>query len=195
MQTKNNSTLKTSKTVKENNNFMNKTKTTPKYNKIHKGATFSTIEKKNYIGSNQKGYYSLKYALSLKNNNNSNISKNKFIKNSFKPKTQSDIKINKYNIKEDEFQKKSNKETKEDKNEFGMDIRVKQKLLDRMNKVSKNNFGYIWGCDSGTKINFSEGFKEIMKSPNKENIYVNNNNYYYNKKIISNENLKMKKKI
>ena len=192
--TKNNNTLKTSKTVKENNNFMNKTKTTPKYNKIHKGETFSTIEKKNYIGSNQKGYYSIKYELNLKNNN-SNISKNKFIKNSFRPKTQSDIKISKYNIKEDEYSKKSkdnkdkNKETKENNNEYGMDKRVKQKLLDRMNKVSKNNFGYIWGCNPGTKINVPDAFKEIMKSPNKENIY-SNNNIYYNKKIISNENSK-----
>ena len=200
--TKNNNTLKTSKTVKENNNFMNKTKTTPKYNKIHKGETFSTIEKKNYIGSNQKGYYALKYELNLKNNNNSNINKNKCIKNSFKPKTQSDIKINKYNIKEDEYSKKSNKENKDKNydnkenkenkenynNEYGMDKRVKQKLLDRMNKVSKNNFGYIWGCTPGAKINVPDAFKEIMKSPNKENIYSNNN--YYNKKIISNENSK-----
>ena len=29
-----------------------------------------------------------------------------------------------------------------------------------------------------------------MKSPNKENLYINNNSYYYNKKIISNENSK-----
>ena len=109
-QTKNNN-LKTSKTQKENNNIINKIKTTPKYNKIHKHETFSTIEKKNYIGSNQKGYYSIKYELN-KNNNNSNITKNKFIKNSFKPKTQSDIKINKYSIKEDEYSKKSNKKIK-----------------------------------------------------------------------------------
>ena len=85
--------------------------------------------------------------------------------------------------------KDKNKVSKENNNEYGMDKRVKQKLLDRMNKVSKNNFGYIWGCNPGTKINVPDAFKEIMKSPNKENIYPNNN-YYYNKKIISNENSK-----
>ena len=184
-QIKNNNTLKVSKTLKENN-IVNKTKTTPKYNKIHRGETFSTIEKKNYIGSNQKGYYSIKYEINIRSNN-SNISKNKFIKNSFKPKTQSDIKINKYNIKEDEFMKKSNKENKENNNDYGMDKRVKQKLLDRMNKASKNSLGYIWG-NPGSKKNVPEVFCEIMKSPNKD--YLFTNNFYNNKKIISNENSK-----
>ena len=191
-QTKNNSTLKMSKTLKENNNALIKIKTTPKYNKIKKGETFSTIEKKSYKGSNQKGYYSIKYELNLKNNN-SNISKNKYIKNSFKPKTQSDIKINKYKIKEDEYSKKSNKENKENNNDYGMDKRVKQKLLDRMNKVSKNNIGYIWGGNQGAKKNVQEVFCDIIKSPNKENLF--RNNFYRNSnKIISNENSKNEEK-
>ena len=171
----NNNTLKISKTMKENN--LNKIKTT-----------------QSYIGSNQKGYYSIKYELNLKNNNNSNISKskNKLIKNSFKPKTQSDIKVNKYKIKEEENSKKSNKENKENKdnnNDYGMDKRVKQKLLDRMNKVSKNNFGYIWGGNLGLpKKDVPEIFYDVMKSPNKD--YLLGNNFYYNNKIISNENSK-----
>ena len=184
----NNNTLKTSKTMKDIN--LNKTKTTPKYNKINKKENFSTVEKKNknYVGSNQKGYYSIKYELNLKNNNNSNIckskNKNKLIKNSFKPKTQSDIKVSRYKIKEDENSKKSNKENKDNNNEYGMDKRVKQKLLDRMNKVSKNNYGYIWG---GKKTD-PEIFYDIMKSPNKD--FFLGNNFYYNNKIISNENSK-----
>ena len=184
----NNNTLKTSKTMKDIN--LNKTKTTPKYNKINKKENFSTVEKKNknYVGSNQKGYYSIKYELNLKNNNNSNIckskNKNKLIKNSFKPKTQSDIKVSRYKIKEDENSKKSNKENKDNNNEYGMDKRVKQKLLDRMNKVSKNNYGYIWG---GKKTD-PEIFYDIMKSPNKD--FLLGNNFYYNNKIISNENSK-----
>ena len=188
----NNNTLKISKTMKDNN--LNKIKTTPKYNKIYRGDNFSTVKKKSNIGSNQKGYYSIKYELNLKNNNNSNISKskNKLIKNSFKPKTQSDIKVNKYNIKEEENSKKSNKENKENKdnnNDYGMDKRVKQKLLDRMNKVSKNNFGYIWGGNLGLpKKNVPEIFYDVMKSPNKD--YLLGNNFYYNNKIISNENSK-----
>ena len=188
----NNNTLKISKTMKENN--LNKIKTTPKYNKIYRGDNFSTLEKKSYIRSNQKGYYSIKYELNLKNNNNSNISKskNKLIKNSFKPKTQSDIKVNKYKIKEEENSKKSNKENKENKdnnNDYGMDKRVKQKLLDRMNKVSKNNFGYIWGGNLGLpKKDVPEIFYDVMKSPNKD--YLLGNNFYYNNKIISNENSK-----
>ncbi len=186
-QNKNNN-LKTSKTIKDNNNNnTNKIKTTPKYNKINKRDTFSTIEKKNYIGSNQKGYYSLKYELNLKNNNNSNVAKNKLAKNSFKPKTQSDVKINKYSKKEDEYSKKSNKENI-DSNEYGMDKRVKQKLLDRMNKVSKNSLGIILGNYQVTKTNVPETFCEIMKSPNKE--YIFNNNFCDNNKIISNENSK-----
>ena len=189
-QTKNNN-LKTSKTQKENNNITNKIKTTPKYNKIHKHKTFSTIEKKNYIGSNQKGYYSIKYELN-KNNNNSNITKNKFIKNSFKPKTQSDIKINKYSIKEDEYSKKSNKENKDNNNDYGMDKRVKQKLLDRMNKVTKNSLGIILGNYPGSKAYVPEAFCDIMKSPNKDyNIFGNNFN---NNRIISNENSKNEEK-
>ena len=191
----NNNTLKISKMMKDNN--LNKIKTTPKYNKIYRGDNFSTVEKKSNIGSNQKGYYSIKYELNLKNNNNSNISKskNKLIKNSFKPKTQSDIKVNKYNIKEEENSKKSNKENKENKenkdnnNDYGMDKRVKQKLLDRMNKVSKNNVGYIWGGNLGLpKKNIPEIFYDVMKSPNKD--YLLGNNFYYNNKIISNENSK-----
>ena len=191
-QTKNNSTLKISKTLKENNNIINKIKTTPKYNKIKKGETFSTIEKKSYKGSNEKGYYSLKYELNLKNNN-SNISKNKFIKNTFKPKTQSDIKINKFKIKEDNNSKKSNKENKDNNNDYGKDKRVKQKLLDRMNKVSKNNFGYIWGGNPGEKKNIHEQFCQIIKSPNKD--YLFPNKFYHNSnKIISNENSKNEEK-
>ena len=184
---KNNTILKISKTLKENNNILNKIKTTPKYNKINKGEGFSSLEKKNYVGSNNKGYYSLKYELSMKNNS-SNAIKNKFSKNSFKPKTQSDIKTNKYSIKEDNLSKKSNKENMQSNgNEYGMDERVKQKLLDRMNKVSKNNYG-IWGGSACVPKNGEETFSDIMKSPYKDCLF--GNNFYCNKKIISNENSK-----
>ena len=188
---KKNNNLRNSKTIKDNNNnITNKIKTTPKYNKIHKRETFSTIEKKNYIGSNQKGYYASRYELNLKNNNNSNVAKNKINKNSFKPKTQSDIKINKYSIKdikEEEYSKKSNKENI-DNNEYGMDKRVKQKLLDRMNKASKNSLGIILGTYQLSKANAEEAFCDIMKSPNKEFIFTNK--FSNNNKIISNENSK-----
>ena len=191
LQTKNNSTLKISKTSKENNSkTTNKIKTTPKYNKIQKRETYSTIEKKSYVDSNQKGYYSLKYELNLKNNN-SNINKNKS-KNSFKPKTQSDIKVNNYKLKEDEHSKKNNKENKDNNNGYGMDKRVKQKLLDRMNKVSKNNQGYIWGGNLAVKKKMQETFSGIIKSPNKD--YLFNNNFCCGNKIISNENSKNEEK-
>ena len=187
-QPKNCNVLKISKTLNEYT-IINKIKTTPKYTKIHNGENFSSIEKRNYIGSNEKRYYSLKYQFNLKDNGISNLYKNKLIKNSFKPKTQSDIKINKYKIKEDEFSKKSNKENKENNyNDYGMNKRVKQKLLDRMNKVSKNSKGCIWGCQECEKKNIVETFSEIVKSPNKEYFFCNN--FYYDKKFISNESSK-----
>ena len=74
-----------------------------------------------------------------------------------------------------------------------MDKRVKQKLLDRMNKVSKNNFGYIWGGNPGlAKKNIPGIFYDVMKSPNKD--YLFDNNFYCNSKIISNENSKIEER-
>ena len=68
-----------------------------------------------------------------------------------------------------------------------MDKRVKQKLLDRMNKVSKNSLGYIWRGIPAKK-NANEDFYDIMKSPTKDFLFPNN--FHYNNKIISNENSK-----
>ena len=74
-----------------------------------------------------------------------------------------------------------------------MDKRVKQKLLDRMNKVTKNSLGIILGNYPGSKAYVPEAFCDIMKSPNKEyNIF--GNNFYYNNRIISNENSKNEEK-
>ncbi len=97
-------------------------------------------------------------------------------------KTQSDIKVHKFNIKEDK-----NRENilKNENEEYGMDKRIKQKLIDRMNKVTKNTFGNIWGVKKK-----EDNYSEIMKSPFKNKDYSNNNKNFYNKKIISNENSK-----
>ncbi len=149
-----------------------------------------TKSKKNLVCSNNKKYYSINYELNLKSNgctkmernkNNKIFNKNNKSKNYFKPKTQSDIKLHNFNIKEE------NKENtiKYDNADYGMDKRVKQKLLDRMNKVTKNTFGNIWG---NKKKN--DNSSEIMKSPfiNKEYFITHKN--FYNKKIISIENSK-----
>ena len=134
----NKTTLNISKsTIEKNINNINKDKDKPK-------------SKKNLVCSNNKKYYSINYELNLKSNgstkmernkNNKIFNKNNKSKNYFKPKTQSDIKLHNFNIKEE------NKENtiKYDNADYGMDKRVKQKLLDRMNKVTKNTFGNIWG--------------------------------------------------
>ena len=188
----NNSMLKTSKTSKEKSaSFINKLKN--KSTKNLKEEKTTTYQKQNVVGSNNKKFYSIKYEINLrsngskKNERNKNDNKiwNKTIKtknkNIFIPKTQSDIKVHRFKIKEEK-----NKENllKNENEEYGMEKRVKQKLIDRMNKVTKNTFGNIWGtkkknCD----------FSEIMKSPfNKEYSITHKN--FYNKKIISNENSK-----
>ena len=181
----NNSTiLKISKTTKEKSILIKKLKTTPKYNKVKKGENFSAINKKNNIESNIKKYYSIKYELNLRNNGSSKLERNQKpfwnkknkTKNNFKPKTQSDIKSHKFQIKEE------NKQINNDE-EIGMDKRVKQKLLDKMNKVSKNTFSNIWG---NKKKN--ENSSENIISPNKNKEYLFTHKNFYNKKIISNEN-------
>ena len=188
----NNSMLKTSKTSKEKSaSFINKLKN--KSTKNLKEEKTTTYQKQNIVGSNNKKFYSIKYEINLRSNgskknernkndykiwNKTNKTKNK---NIFIPKTQSDIKVHRFKIKEEK-----NKENilKNENEEYGMEKRVKQKLIDRMNKVTKNTFGNIWGtkkknCD----------FSEIMKSPfNKEYSITHKN--FYNKKIISNENSK-----
>ena len=174
----NKTTLDFSKsTIEKNINNIKKDKDKPK-------------SKKNLVCSNNKKYYSINYELNLKSNgstkmernkNNKIFNKNNKSKNYFKPKTQSDIKLHNFNIKEE------NKENtiKYDNAEYGMDKRVKQKLLDRMNKATKNTFGNIWG---NKKKN--DNSSEIMKSPfiNKEYFITHKN--FYNKKIISIENSK-----
>ena len=187
----NNSMLKTSKTSKENtSSFKNKVKTISKSNRNKKSNKSSNTLKKNLIASNNKKYYSIKYEINSKGNESSKIDRNNknklYNKNSqnkiyLKPKTQSDIKVHKFNIKEE------NKENifKNENEEYGMDKRVKQKLLDRMNKLTKNTFSNIWG----TKKN-NDNFSENMKTPfiNKDFTLTHKN--FYNKKIISNENSK-----
>ena len=188
----NNSMLKTSKTSKEKSaSFINKLKN--KSTKNLKEEKVTTYQKQNIVGSNNKKFYSIKYEINLRSNgskkNERNKNDNKIWnkttktknKNIFIPKTQSDIKVHRFKIKEE-----TNKENilKNENEEYGMEKRVKQKLIDRMNKVTKNTFGNIWGtkkknCD----------FSEIMKSPfNKEYSITHKN--FYNKKIISNENSK-----
>ena len=186
----NNSMLKTSKTSKENNSsFISKIKNeSAKKIKVENNSIYN--HKKNIFGNNNKKYYSIKYEISLRSNGNSKIdrnnnkiwNKNNKNKNYFKPKTQSDIKVHKFNIKEDK-----NRENilKNENEEYGMDKRIKQKLIDRMNKVTKNTFGNIWGVKKK-----EDNYSEIMKSPFKNKDYSNTNKNFYNKKIISNENSK-----
>ena len=194
----NNSVLKISKTSKENSAMIiNKTKTKlTKSNKTKKADNNSSSQKKTIIGSsNTKKFYSKKFE-NNKNTRNNKIERNtkskKFYKNTkskknLKPKTQSDIKIQRMKKKEE------NKENilKNENEEYGMDKRVKQKLLDRMNKVTKNTFGNIWG--NNKKKN--DSISEIIKSPfiNKEYYSITHKNFY-NKKIISNENSKNEEK-
>ena len=197
-QTKNNnSMLKTSKTSKENtSSFTNKIKTISKSSKHKKEDKNSTKQNKNLIGSNNNKYYSMKYDTILKGNISSKLDRNKKNKlynnnkntqnkNSLKPKTKSDIKVHKFNIKEE------NKENifRNENEEYGMDKRVKQKLLDRINKVTKNTFSNIWG----TKKN-NDNFSEMMKTPFINKDYSLTHKNFYNKKIISNENSKNEEK-
>ena len=187
----NNSMLKISKTSKENSAmFINRTKTTKtKSSTTKKVETNSSLKKKHLVGGGTKKFYSKKYE-NTKNNGSNKLdrntknklyNKNTKSKNYAIPKTQSDIKVNKFNKKEE------NKENIliNENEEYGMDKRVKQKLIDRMNKVTKNTFGNIWG---NKKKN--DSISEIIKSPfiNKE--YSNTHKNFYNKRIISNENSK-----
>ena len=190
IQTKNNnSMLKVSKTSKENStNFINKIKN--KNTKKIKAEKTSIYNKKNIVESNNKKNYSIKYEVNIRSNGSSKIDRNKKskirnnnkTKNIIKPKTQSDIKVHKYKIKEEK-----NKENmlKNENEEYGMDKRIKQKLIDRMNKVTKNTFGNIWGVKKKNDNN-----SEIMKSPFKKEEYSITNKNFYDKKIISNENSK-----
>ena len=197
----NNSVLKISKTSKENSAMIiNRTKTKlTKSNKTKKADNNSSSQKKTIIGSSStKKFYSKKFE-NNKNTSSNKIERNtkskKFNKNikskkSIKPKTQRDIRIQKMKKKEEN---KENKENilKNENEEYGMDKRVKQKLLDRMNKVTKNTFGNIWG--NNKKKN--DSISEIIKSPfiNKEYYSITHKNFY-NKKIISNENSKNEEK-
>ena len=74
-------------------------------------------------------------------------------------------------------------------NDYGMDKHVKQKLLDRMNNASSNDWHYIFKTNNNNNANskndnkkkiLMENLSEIMKSPDK-NDFINNNT------IISNE--------
>ena len=189
----NNSMLKISKTSKENSAlFINRTKSkiTTKSNKTKKIENNSSLQKKVSIGSsNTKKFYSRKFENTKnsgsnkldRNTKNKIFNKNTKTKNYIIPKTSSDIKVNKY------IKKEENKENIliNENEEYGMERRVKQKLIDRMNKVTKNTFGNIWG---NKKKN--DSISEIIKSPfiNKE--YSNTHKNFYNKRIISNENSK-----
>ena len=188
----NNSMLKISKTSKEKSaSFINRIKN-KSIKKLKEEKTI-TYQKQNIFGSNNKKFYSIKYEINIRNNGNTKNERNKNDnkiwnkntktknKNILIPKTQSDIKVHRFKIKEE---KNNENILKNENEEYGMEKRVKQKLIDRMNKVTKNTFGNIWGtkkknCD----------FSEIMKSPfNKEYSITHKN--FYNKKIISNENSK-----
>ena len=192
----NNSMLKISKTSKENSAlFINRTKSKiTTSNKTKKIENNSSIQKKILIGNNNtKKFYSRKFE-NTKNNESNKLdrntknkifNKNAKTKNYIIPKTSSDIKVNKFNKKEE------NKENIliNENEEYGMEKRVKQKLIDRMNRVTKNTFGNIWG---NKKKN--DSISEIIKSPfiNKE--YSNTHKNFYNKRIISNENSKIDEK-
>ena len=189
----NNSMLKISKTSKENSAlFINRTKSkiTAKSNRAKKVDNNSSLQKKVLIGSiNTKKYYSKKFENTKnsgsnkldRNIQNKIFNKNTKTKNYIIPKASSNIKVNKY------IKKEENKENIliNENEEYGMEKRVKQKLIDRMNKVTKNTFGNIWG---NKKKN--DSISEIIKSPfiNKE--YSNTHKNFYNKRIISNENSK-----
>ena len=202
---KSSNALKISKTLTEQN-ILNRMQVTPKYYKIPKsGNAFTTFPKKNiYINSNEKSgneiIKNIKYNnSSIKKNyqfKKSNNNYNDILSNLFKHKTQSDFKTNKYiilnssNMNSNNNNAKSNYNTNKyinNNNDYGMDIHVKQKLLDRMNNASSNGWHYFFKAnnnannknDNKKKI-LIENLSEIMKSPDKNDI-INN------KTIISNE--------
>ena len=182
---KSNNALKISKTLTEQN-ILNRMQVTPKYNKIPKNENNynTTLVKKNIYAENLNN---MKYY----NNFNSSIKKNcKFIKsnnkndilsNLFNHKTQSDFKTNKYYLSN-----KSNQANKYDKNnnDYGLDTRVKQKLLDRMNNAIGNGWKYFFrgNNNNNNKKVLMENLSEIMKSPEKKEFNDNHT-------IISNESL------
>ena len=164
LQVKNNNTLKSSKSLKDNR----------KFNKIPKSETINAIDKNPYINSNRKNYY---YELNIKStDNNSNFNKNKS-KIIVKPKTQSDIKVKNHIIIDENSKNENNdnKENKDNNNGNGMDEGLKQKLVDKMNKIPKNNLGYIWGGYLALKRNMKGNIGGIMKSPETYHLL------YYNK--------------
>ena len=189
----NNSMIKTSKTMKENSVcFISKIKSS----KQLKEEKISTNKKRNLVKKNNIKYYSIKYEINPKNNGNTKFERNKDnkinaktneIQNKFvKQKTQSDIKVNKYKKIEEKNRENLIKKENED---YGLNRRVKQKLLDRMNKVTKNTFGNI-----RKKKKNNDNFSDIMKSPFKNKEYSITHKNFYNKKLISNENSKNEEK-
>ena len=180
--------LKTSKTLKDNSKFIKKIKANSQYNKNYKNDISNIIDKKYHKDSNKKNYY---YELNNKNNN-SNININRS-KNLIKPKTQSDKKFKK-KIKKEENSKKvyyDNKENKDNNIGYGMDKRVKKKLLDKMNKTTNNNLDYIWGGYLLAKRNMQGPVGVTMNSTYKDDLF---NNKLCCNKIIQNENSKNEEK-
>ena len=202
---KSSNALKISKTLTEQN-ILNRIQVTPKYNKIPKGGkAYTTLNKENiYINTNKRNgtdnINKIKY-------NNSSIKKNyKFentsnnyndvLSNIFKYKNQSDFKTNKYyllnnsNMNSNNNARSNNNKNKYiNNNDYGMDRHVKQKLFDRMNKASNNEWPYNFrgNNNNGRKKVLMKNLSEIMKSPEKKD-YINNNT------IISNESEDEKEK-
>ena len=165
--------LKISKTLTEQN-ILNRMQTTPKYYKIPKGGNeYTTISKKKYDNTNSN--------TNTNTNKKYNNDYNMFINNLFKHKTQSDVKTNKYFINSNNSKYTNGKENTNN-NYYDMDKNVKQKLLDRMNNATKNNWHYILrgnNNNESTKV-LLKNLSEIMQTPDKEE-YLKNNT------IISNE--------
>ena len=174
---KKNNVLKISKTLTEQNIF-SRMQTTPKYYKIPKGGKgYSTISKKNYDNTNSN--------TNTNTNKKYNNDYNMFINNLFKHKTQSDVKTNKYFINSNNSKYTTNGKENTNNNYYDMDKNVKQKLLDRMNNATKNNWHYIIRGNNNNNNNESQkvllkNLSEIMQTPDKEEFLKNNT-------IISNE--------
>ena len=186
------SILKTSKATKKNSaSFISKIKST----KNLKEEKMSTNEKRNIVGKNNIKYYSTKYDINCRKKANPKLEKNKGytkydktnkIQNKFfKQKTQSDIKVNKFNKREEKNRENIIKKENEDN---GFEKMIKQKLLDRINKITKNTYGDI------RKKKKDNNFSEIMKSSFKNKEYSITQKNFYNKRLISKENSKNEEK-
>ena len=93
--------------------------------------------------------------------------------------------MNKFNKRGEKNRENFIKKENEDN---GFEKMIKQKLLDRINKITKNTYGNI------RKKKKDNNFSEIMKSSFKNKEYSITQKNFYNKKLISKENSKNEEK-